>query len=97
MTNVDLTILTKKATAPEHVLFQEVAGNAALLNLDSETYFGLDDVGTRMWQAMEQAETIGGAALALAEEYDAPLAKIERDIVKLAADLRSHDLLHIGD
>lgn len=96
MTDIDLTILAKKATAPEHVLFQEVAGNAALLNLDSETYFGLDDVGTRMWQAMEQAETIGAAARALADEYDAPLVEIERDMAKLAADLRSHGLLDIG-
>ena len=96
MTDIDLTILAAKATAPEHVLFQEVAGNAALLNLDSETYFGLDDVGTRMWQAMEQAETIGAAARALVEEYDAPLEEIERDIVKLAADLRGHGLLLIG-
>ena len=96
MTDIDLTILTKKATAPEHVLFQEVAGNAALLNLESETYFGLDDVGTRMWQAMEQAETLGEAASALAEEYDAPLDEIERDLAKLAVELRSHGLLDIG-
>ncbi len=96
MTDIDVTLLEAKATVPEHVLFQEVAGNAALLNLDSESYFGLDDVGTRMWQAMEQAETIGAAACVLAEEYDAPIEEIERDIVKLAVDLRGHGLLSIG-
>jgi len=96
MTDIDVTLLEAKAIVPEHVLFQEVAGNAALLNLDSESYFGLDDVGTRMWQAMEQAETIGAAARVLAEEYDAPIEEIERDIVKLAVDLRGHGLLSIG-
>ncbi|MGZ9098666.1 MAG: PqqD family protein [Brevundimonas sp.] len=45
---------------------------------------------------MEQAETIGAAARALVDDYDAPLEEIERDIARLAADLRSHGLLHIG-
>lgn len=96
MTNTDQDILKARPIVPEHVLFQEVAGNAALLNLDTETYFGLDDVGTRMWQAMEQAETIGDAARGLAEIYDAPLETLQHDLVTLVADLRTHGLLDIG-
>ena len=32
------------------VLFQEIGGEAVLLDLASERYFGLDDVGTRIRQ-----------------------------------------------
>lgn len=97
MTDTDLDILKARAIVPEHVLFQEVAGNAALLNLESETYFGLDDVGTRMWQAMERARTIGDAVEDLAETYDAPLETLQRDLISLVSDLRSHGLLDIGE
>ncbi len=92
MTEIEI-ILGAKAEVPDYVLFQEVAGNAALLNLETETYFGLDEVGTRMWQAMETAETIGAAARAVAEVYDAPLETIEQDIARLAIELRNHGLL----
>lgn len=97
MSNTHSRILAIKAIVPDHILFQEVGGNAALLNLDTETYFGLDDVGTRMWQAMEQTETIGAAVAALAEVYDAPLEVLERDIVQLVLDLEKNGLVGLGN
>ena len=36
----------------EDVLFQEVGGETVLLDLASEQYFGLDAVGTRIWQLL---------------------------------------------
>jgi hypothetical protein len=96
MAETESTLLESKTTTPEHVLFQEVAGNSVLLNTETETYFELDDVGTRMWQSMEQAATIAAAARALAEIYDAPIETLERDIVRLAVELRDHGLLEIG-
>ena len=33
-----------------NVISQEVSGETVLLDLDSEHYFGLDSVGTRIWQ-----------------------------------------------
>ena len=95
MSDTDQTLLQAKPLAPEHVLFQEVVDNSVLLNLETETYFELDDVGTRMWLALDEAETIGAAARALAEVYDAPLETLERDIVRLAVELRNHGLLEI--
>lgn len=97
MTNTPSQVLTAKMLVPDHILFQEVAGNAALLNLDTETYFGLDDVGTRMWQAMEASATIGEAARALSEVYDAPLETLQQDIVQLVLDLQKNGLVGLGE
>jgi len=97
MTDSHSRVLAASMIVPGHILFQEVAGNAALLNLDTETYFGLDDVGTRMWQAMEQAKTIGEAAAALAEVYDAPLETLEHDIVRLVLDLQKNGLVGLNN
>lgn len=89
-------ILGARILVPDHVLFQEVAGNAALLNLDTETYYGLDDVGTRMWQAMETSATIGDAARALSDVYDAPLETLQNDIVQLVLDLQKNGLVGLS-
>jgi len=37
-----------KITVPDTVLFRELDGESVLLNLKTESYLGLDDVGTRM-------------------------------------------------
>ena len=97
MNNKDRAILDARAVVPEHVLFQEVMGNSALLNLETETYYGLDDVGTRMWEAVGAADSVADAARSLADVYDAPLETIERDLVKLVADLRGHGLLDLAE
>ena len=40
---------TLRATIGQDVLFRMVGEEAALLNLKSELYLGLDPVGTRIW------------------------------------------------
>ncbi len=41
------------------VLFRELAGEAVLLDLKSQRYFGLGEVGTRIWQLLdEQGEIV---------------------------------------
>ena len=47
--------------APGHVLVRELEGESVLLNLDSEAYFGLDEVGTRMWAVLTTSPTIQAA------------------------------------
>ena len=87
--------LSAKTSVPEHVLFQEASGSAALLNLDTETYFGLDDVGVAMWKELESAGSIGAAAEALEQVYDAPLPLLQQDLVKLIAALQAHGLITV--
>lgn len=96
MAEIDTDLLNARVVVPEHVLFQKVVGSSALLNLETETYYGLDDIGTRMWEAMSEAETLKAAVATLADEYDAPAQTIEQDMLKLAAELRGHGLLQLA-
>ena len=88
-------LLSGRLRIPDHVLFQEVAGEAALLNINSELYFGLDEVGTRMWKALRDAATIGRALDALTEIYDAAPDEIRRDLIELVHELKHHGLVDV--
>jgi len=44
--------LDSRVQANEGVLYQELQGEAVLLNLATGGYFGLDPVGTRIWQLL---------------------------------------------
>lgn len=71
----------------DEVLFQDVGGEAVLLDLGSEQYFGLDPVGTRIWELLDGNATLEAVHRTLCEEYDAPPERIRADLLVLAASL----------
>lgn len=75
------------------VLFQEVGGEAVLLDLASETYFGLNPVGTRIWQLLGDGSALQSVRDALVAEYDAPPEQIESDLLTLATQLSDAGLV----
>jgi hypothetical protein len=87
----------KKTVVPEHVLFRELEGESVLLNIDTETYFGLDDVGTRMWNLLAAGGSIQTAYDALLEEYDADPQTLKEDLADIINQLREKGLIQIED
>jgi len=51
-----------------------------LLNLNTETYLGLDAVGTRMWDVLMSANSIQAAHDALVEEYEVEATRLREDL-----------------
>jgi len=88
--------LSQQATAAEDVLFQEVGGESVLLNLASESYFGLDAVGTRIWQLLAEDPALSRAHGILCEEYDAEPARLESDLLELVARLSEAGLVQVA-
>jgi hypothetical protein len=79
------------------VLFQELEGEAVLLNLKSERYFGLDDVGTRMWQLLAENGDVAAAHAQLLKEYDVDPARLQGDLAAFIARLGEACLVGVGD
>lgn len=71
----------------DEVLFQEIGGEAVLLDLASEQYFGLDAVGTRIWSLLDGNASLDRIQEALCAEYDAPRERIHDDLFALARRL----------
>lgn len=77
------------------VLFQELQGEAVLLNLNSGIYFGLDAVGTRMWQLIVESEELAAVARSVVEEYEVSEAQCATDLLALVARLEEEGLLTV--
>ena len=58
-----------RISVPPDVLVSALAGESVLLNLKSEKYFGLDEIGTRMWSALASSDSIQQAYETLLAEY----------------------------
>jgi Coenzyme PQQ synthesis protein D (PqqD) len=74
-----------RATIPANILIRFLDEESVLLNLNTERYFGLDSVGTRMWQLVTSAPTIEAAYCQLIDEFDAEPETLRSNL---------HDLLH---
>ncbi len=83
--------------APEHVLVRVLDDESVLLNLDNETYFGLDDVGTRIWALVTTTPSIQAAYEALLREYDVAPQVLRDDLEALLAELLENGLLELSD
>ena len=89
-----ISLPTRVEVSPE-VLFQELPGEAVLLNLTSERYYGLDDVGMRMWALLSQDGDVAAACAQLLEEYDVGEDQLQADLAALIGRLAEAGLLTV--
>ena len=91
-----MATLASRVRVNDDVLFQELQGEAVLLNLKTGVYFGLDPVGTRIWQLFAEHEVLSEVAQAVVAEYDVAEDKCSEDLLKLVDDLEKQELVSVS-
>lgn len=79
----------------DDVLFQEVGGEAVLLNLGSESYFGLNEVGTRIWQLLGKNSLLQHVYDVLKDEYDVMPEQLQSDLLTLVDEMAKAGLVQV--
>ena len=81
--------------ASDKVLFQKLGDEAVILHLDSEEYFGLDNVGTRMWELLmgEGEGDINKSIPLLLKEYEVEEDRLKKDMEELVEALKMEKIL----
>ncbi len=79
------------------VISQEVSGETVLLDLQSECYFGLDAVGTRIWQLIRDSGDLRTIYNTLLEEYDVEEPRLRADLEALITQARERGLVTLQD
>ncbi|MHB8383829.1 MAG: PqqD family peptide modification chaperone [Candidatus Binataceae bacterium] len=72
-------------------------GQAAILNLKSGIYYGLDEVGATVWDLIASPRCVGEIRDALMQSYDVDAAQCLRDLAALLCDLEDHGLVKVTD
>lgn len=88
---------SKTVTISEEALFQEVSGECVILDLASESYFGLDETGTRIWQLLVEYGDLQQVFNALVEEYDVEPEVLEKDLRELILELDKAGLVDVQE
>ncbi len=77
------------------VLSQEVSGETVLLDLNNENYFGLNEVGTRIWQLLQEDGSLLSVLERMLKEYDVTEDQFVMDIEQLITNLNEAGLIEI--
>jgi len=86
--------LDQRFQGSEDVVSRKVAGEMVLLDLASGLYFGLDPVGSRIWELLSQSPcSLEELCDAIEAEFDAPREQIERDVAELAGQFVEKNLV----
>ncbi len=80
-------------TIPEGVVSREIEGETVLLHLESGRYFGLNAVGTRVWQLLGELGRPQPVVEALLREFEVAPADLESDVLALLEQLAAHGLV----
>jgi hypothetical protein len=92
-----MTTLNATIHIPEDVMFRDLGGEAVILNLTTGKYYGLDDVGTRMWALLAEHGRIELVFQSLLKEYDVDGDRLQQDLFALVDRLAADDLLKVED
>lgn len=86
--------LTDKVAASEDVVAREVGGETVLLDLASGTYFGLNEVGGRVWELIDGAGlTLDQICTHIEAEFEVRREVLEGDIASLMQQLAERSLI----
>jgi hypothetical protein len=88
--------LATRITVPESVLFRDLDGEAVLLETGSGRYFGLNEVGTRMWNLIQLHGETAAVCRALLAEYDVPADRLRDDFERFVETLAARGLLRVA-
>ena len=74
----------------------DLAGEAAILSLKNGVYYGLNPVGSRIWNLIQTPRTFGELRTILLNEYNVEAPELEQDMARLFRELSEHKLVEIG-
>ena len=75
----------------------DLSGEAAILNLKTSTYFGLNTVGASIWKLIQEPKKVTEIRDAIIEEYDVEPDRCKHDVLELLQELSTHGLIEVVD
>ncbi len=87
----DNTLITRN----EGLLTAAVHDEIVMMDLASGRYYGLDDIGTAIWQRLEVPCRFGDLVDSLVADFDAERAVIAADVRKFLSTMAEHKVVSL--
>ena len=84
---------TQRLRVSRDALYRDLRGEAVLLHVGTGRYFGLDEVGNRMWQLIQELGDLRAVEEKLLAEFDVEPAKLSADLDRFVEQLAERKLV----
>ena len=88
MINLD-TVISKT----EEVVLAELDGKVVMMSIENGQYYGLDEVGTCIWEMMSEPVKVGDIIARLMQEYEVAREECEKDVIAFLERLHEKKLI----
>ena len=85
--------MTRRFAVADDVVVRDLAGEMLLVHLGTGTYFGLDAIGSRIWQLLAEYGSPEAVLPQLLSEFDVEEKQLRRDLDALVSQLLEKGLL----
>jgi hypothetical protein len=75
----------------------DLADESVILNLKNGTYYGLNEVGSAIWQLIQEPKAVSDICESMLQEYDVDAQTCEKEVQSLLTDLLNAQLVEIRD
>lgn len=87
--------MSTRVAAADDAISTEVAGEAVILHLEDGVYFGLNEVGSRVWSLLAEPVRVDQVCTVIEDEYEVDTETCRQDVLRLLGELADHDLLRV--
>jgi Coenzyme PQQ synthesis protein D (PqqD) len=88
--SIDSTVV-----ASESQVSSDLGEEVAILDFKAGIYYGLDGVGARVWQLVQEPKKVSEIRNAVLEEYEVEPDSCERDLIALLRRLAGEGIIEI--
>lgn len=74
-----------------------LSNEAVILNLQNGIYYGLNPVGARIWELLQQPRAVGEIRFVLLREFEVEADRCTQDLENILRELLHHGLIEIRD
>lgn len=86
-----------RVVASEGQVSSDLGGEVAILGLGAGAYYGLDEVGGRVWSLIQEPRGLSELRETLVQEYEVEPDRCERDLISLLQQMADEGLVEVTD
>jgi len=86
-----------RVVAADDCLSRTIDDEAVILQTDSGTYYGLNDVGRHIWELIEQPRTVEELCDEIVSAYDVEYETCRADVVDVLTEMQENGLIELPD
>ena len=77
----------------EEIVASDIDGETVMMSIESGKYYGLDDIGSRIWEFIEKPIKVSDLIDTLLERFDVDRETCEKDVLKFLNELNEDKIL----